>query len=207
MADKMPQGGNGAGRSPGGGAAERLAAAAREAGGGRLPPVESWNPPFCGDIDMRIARDGAWYYMGTPIGRPALVRLFSTVLRKDPERYVLVTPVERVGITVEDVPFLAVAMRAEGEGEHSSLHFTTNLGDETVAGPEHPMRFARDAHGGYRPYVHVRGGLEARLTRALYYDLIALAGERWIDGTAMLTVSSGGAIFPIAPMAEMEAQT
>ena len=188
------------------GTAERLAEAARAAGKRGPPPVEKWNPEFCGDIDMRIAKDGSWFYMGTPIGRPALVRLFSTVLRKDPERYVLVTPVERVGIAVEDVPFLAVAMRVEGEGERRVLHFTTNLDDETFAGPEHPMRFQRDPNGGCRPYVRVRGGLEARLTRALYYDLIALAEEEMIDGVPMLVVRSGGVSFPIAPAAEMESE-
>jgi hypothetical protein len=169
-----------------------------------LPPVEKWNPPYCGEIDMRIARDGSWHYQGTPITRPALVRLFSTVLRKDPERYVLVTPVERVGITVEDVPFVAAEMRREGAGAGQVLHFTTNLGDETMAGPAHPMRFERDVHGGYRPYVHVRGGLEARLTRTLYLDVVALAEIEEIDGEAVLALRSGGTMFVIAPAAELD---
>jgi len=186
------------------GKAAAIADAARAGGKRGLPPVERWNPPYCGEIDMRIAWDGSWHYQGTPIGRPALVKLFSTVLRKDPERYVLVTPVERVGIAVEDVPFLAVEMRREGEGDQQELHFTTNLGDETTAGPEHPMRFVREEQGGYRPYVHVRGGLEARLTRALYLEIVALATIEEIDGKAMLALRSGRALFPIAPAAELD---
>jgi hypothetical protein len=185
------------------GKAAAIADAARAGGKRGLPPVERWNPPYCGEIDMRIAWDGSWHYQGTPIGRPALVRLFSTVLRKDPERYVLVTPVERVGITVEDVPFLAVEMRRDGEGNQQVLHFTTNLGDEATAGPEHPMRFVREAEGGYRPYVHVRGGLEARLTRTLYLEIVALAEVEEIEGEAMLALRSGGAVFAIAPATEL----
>src|SRR3954451_22663251 len=120
--------------------AAREATNARPAGKG-LPPVHLWNPPFCGDLDMRIASDGTWFYMGTPIGRPALVKLFASVLRRDPERYVLVTPVERVGITVEDVPFMAVEMAMEGEGRDRSVAFRTNLDDLVEVGPDHPLRF------------------------------------------------------------------
>jgi hypothetical protein len=168
------------------------------------PPVERWNPAYCGEIDMRIAADGTWYYMGTPINRPALVRLFSTVLRKDPERYVLVTPVERVGIAVEDVPFLAVEMAVEGEGESRQIALRTNVDDVVQVGPDHPLRFERDAQDGVRPYVLVRGGLWARLTRALALDLVALGEERTVGEKALFGVAVKGAFFPIAPAAALD---
>lgn len=168
------------------------------------PPVERWNPPYCGEIDMRIATDGSWHYMGTPINRPALVRLFATVLRKDPERYVLVTPVERVGITVEDVPFLAVEMAVEGEGETRQIAFRTNLDDLVQVGPGHPLRFERDAQDGVRPYVLVRGGLWARLTRALALDLVGLGEKRAGDGETLFGVAVKDAFFPIAPAAALD---
>jgi len=183
------------------GLAENLAASVRAASRRGPPPVERWNPPYCGEIDMRIARDGSWHYLGTPIGRPALVKLFASVLRRDAERYVLVTPVERVGIAVDDVPFLAVEMTAEEGEAGQALRFRTNVDDETVAGPDHPMRFEADPHGGYRPYVHVRGGLWARLTRQLWYDLVSLCEEATVEGGPMLVVRSRGAVFPIAPIA------
>ena len=150
-----------------------------------------WHPPFCGDIDMRIAADGTWFYAGTPINRPAMVALFARILRRDPERHVLVTPVECVGITVDDAPFVAVAM-AEADG---ALRFVTNMGDEAEAGADHPLRFATEADGGVKPYVHVRGDLWARLTRSLAIDLLDRAGEE--DGT--LGIRSGGVFFPVAP--------
>jgi hypothetical protein len=165
------------------------------------PPVERWNPAYCGEIDMRIAADGTWHYMGSPINRPALVRLFSTVLRKDPERYVLVTPVERVGIVVEDAPFLAVEMAVEGEGGGRQIAFRTNVDDLVQVGPERPLRFDLAPDGGVKPYVKVRGDLWARVTRALALDLIALGEEREADGEPMFGVSAGGAFFPIAPAA------
>ena len=178
----------------------RLSAALGDVARARTPPpVERWNPPFCGDLDMRIARDGTWFYMGTPIGRPALVRLFSTVLRRDPERYVLVTPVERVGITVEDVPFMAVEMAVDGEGEARSLAFRTNVDDLVQVGPEHPMRFETDGGEGIRPYLRVRGDLWARVTRALTYDLVEMLEERESEGRAMLGLSVAGAFYPAAP--------
>lgn len=139
-----------------------------------LPPVHLWNPPFCGDIDMKIAADGTWFYQGSPIGRPAMVRLFSTILRKDPDRFVLVTPVERVGITVEDAPFQAIVMTASSENGRQVLTFRTNVDDEVTADADHPLRFEPDPKGGLRPYVLVRGGLWARLTRAIALDLMAL---------------------------------
>jgi hypothetical protein len=167
------------------------------------PPVERWNPPYCGEIDMRIAADGSWHYMGTPINRPALVRLFSTVLRKDPERYVLVTPVERVGITVDDAPFLAVEMAVEGEGTDRQIAFRTNVNDLVQVGVENPLRFDEDAHGGAKPYVKVRGELWALVTRALALDLIGIAEEREVDGQRLFGVAAGGAFFPIAPLTDL----
>lgn len=173
-------------------ALSRLASALGSTGKGP-PPVERWNPPFCGDIDMRIAADGTWFYMGTPIGRPKLVRLFASVLRRDPDRFVLVTPVERVGIAVEDAPFQAVEMAVDGEGEDRSVAFRTNVDDLVAVGPDHPLRFEAEADGGVKPYVLVRGGLWARVTRALTYDLIELGGER--DGG--YAVAIGGTAYPV----------
>lgn len=167
------------------------------------PPVERWNPAYCGEIDMRIAADGTWHYMGSPINRPSLVKLFSTVLRKDPERYVLVTPVERVGITVEDAPFLAVEMAVEGEGEGRQIAFRTNVDDLVQVGPDHPLRFEQDAHGGIKPYVKVRGELWALVTRSLALDLVAMGEERTIDEAATFGLTAGGAFFPIAPASEL----
>jgi hypothetical protein len=147
-----------------------------------LPPVERWNPAYCGDSDMRIARDGTWFHQGEPIRRPALVRLFSAILRKDEEGFMLVTPAEKLSIMVEDAPFLAVLMTAEGEGEKQRLAFTTNVGDIAIAGPDHALRFAPDpCSGAPIPYLHVRRGLEAKLARSVYYDLVERAVERGED--------------------------
>jgi hypothetical protein len=163
-----------------------------------LPPVHLWNPPFCGDIDMRIARDGSWFYQGTPIGRPAMVRLFSTVIRRDGDDYFLVTPVEKVGITVDDAPFVAVELIAEGSGEAQVLRFVTNVGDETEAGEEHPMRVEIDPETQEpAPYVHVRTNLEALIHRNVFYQLVELAEPREIDGAKWLGVWSHGHFFPI----------
>jgi len=184
------------------GALERLSAAL---GGARRkgPPVERWNPPYCGDIDMRIAADATWFYNGTPIGRPALVKLLASVLRKDPDRFVLVTPVERVGIVVEDAPFQAVEMAVEGERTARRIAFRTNVDDLVTVDDDHPLRFKRDPTGGVKPYVRVRGGLWARVTRALAYDLVELGEERSLDGKAVFGVSAAGCFFPIAPASEM----
>jgi hypothetical protein len=170
-----------------------------------LPPVHLWNPDFCGDIDMRIARDGTWYYMGTPIGRERLVRLFSTILRHDEDgKFYLVTPVEKVGIRVDDAPFLAVAMKVEGEGREQRLIFTTNVGDETAAGAEHPLRFEIDAETGEpAPYVHVRARLEALINRATFYDLVELGAEEEHEGRRWFGIWSGGVFFPFMPAEEM----
>lgn len=171
----------------------------------QIPPVERWNPPNCGDIGMRIAADGTWFYQNSPIGRAALVKLFSRVLRRDEDgQTYLVTPVEKVPVDVEDAPFQAVAMQVVGEGRDQAIAFRTNVDDVTVAGPEHAMRFVRDAHGGLRPYVHVRGRLEARLTRAIYYDLVEIAVAAEHEGTDWLGVWSQGLFFPMAPVAEIE---
>jgi hypothetical protein len=186
---------------------EALVAAAKAAGGKGPAPVHLWNPAYCGEIDMRIARDGTWFYGGTPIGRPALVKLFASVLRRDPERFVLVTPVERVGIAVEDAPFMAVEMAVSEEERGPALAFRTNVDDVVTADAQHPLRFVREATGGLRPYVLVRGGLEARLTRTLFYDLVALGEERDVDGQAMFGVASQGVFFPMAPAAEIEGLT
>ncbi len=179
------------------------AAAGKKARG--LPPVHLWNPDFCGDLDMRIARDGTWFYLGTPIGRERLVRLFSTILRHDEDgRYYLVTPVEKVGIRVDDAPFVAVAMKVEGEGRAQVLTFTTNVGDDAVAGPDHPMRFVVDPKTGEpAPYVHVRARLEALINRAVFYDLVALGVEEPYQGEPWFGVWSGGIFFPFMPAREV----
>jgi uncharacterized protein len=145
--------------------------------GDRLPPVERWNPPYCGDIGMAIRRDGTWTYQNSPIGRKPLVRLFSRVLRRDADdRFYLVTPVEKIDIAVEDAPFLAVEMEVTGSGPEQALVFRTNVDDVVACGPDHPLRFETEAgSGGLKPYLLVRGRLEALVTRALYYDLVELA--------------------------------
>jgi len=166
-----------------------------------LPPVHLWNPPFCGDLDMRIARDGTWYYLGTPIGRKELVKLFSSILKLEDGKHFLVTPVEKVGITVDDAPFVAVDFSVSGEGRDQVLTFTTQVDDETVAGPENPIRVERDAETGEpSPYVHVRAGLEALIDRKSFYRLVDL-GE---DHDGWFGVWSGGAFFPIIPSEELE---
>ena len=172
-----------------------------------IPPVERWNPDFCGDIDMEIRADGSWYYMGTPIGRKQLVRLFSTVLRKDEDgRTYLVTPVEKVGIRVQDAHFIAVEMQARGEGGTQVLTFHTNVGDVVEAGADHPLRFVIDAaSGGLKPYINIRGRLEALATRAVMYDLVALGEEIDVDGERMFAIRSGGVVFPVMPVAALEA--
>lgn len=192
-------------QTPKSGGLEGLTSAAKAAGGGRkLPPVHLWNPDFCGDIDMRIARDGTWFYMGSPIGRLPLVQLFSTILRKDPDRYVLVTPVERVGIQVEDAPFLAVEMQKREGPDGPALAFRTNVEDWVEAGPEHPMRFEEGDAEGLKPYVHVRADLWALVKRALFYDLVEAGEVREIDGRRMFGVASNGAFFPMAAAEDIE---
>jgi len=169
---------------------------------GRGPaPVHLWNPPFCGDIDMRIARDGTWYYQGTPIGRPSMVQLFSRIIRRDGERYFLVTPVEKVGIRVDDAPFVAVDMQVEGEGASQVLRFVTHVGDEVCASAEHPLRVVIDKKSGEpAPYIRVRANLEALIHRNLFYRMVELAEEQSINGKPWLVVYSSGQCFPIGPL-------
>lgn len=172
----------------------------RAAGAGKgLPPVERWDPPFCGDIDMEIRQDGTWYYMGTPIGRAPLVRLFSTVLRKDEDgKTYLVTPVERVGIRVVDAPFVAVEVHVSGRGDEQVVTFRTNVGDVVEAGPDNPLRFVDEAEtGGLKPYVLVRGRLEALVARPVMYELVEHGEEIEVGGEVMFAIRSRGAIFPI----------
>ncbi len=162
-----------------------------------LPPVHLWHPERSGTVDIRIARDGTWYHEGAPIRRDAMVRLFSTVLRREPDgSYCLVTPVEKLAITVEDAPFVAVGMTAHGSGREQVLEFRTNVGGALIAGPEHPIRVAVDADSGEpSPYVLVRDGLEALIARAVYYDLVERAEETERDGVIELGVWSAGAYF------------
>jgi hypothetical protein len=185
-------------------ALEALMSRATHAGAG-LPPVDQWNPEFCGDLDIQIKRDGTWFYMGTPIGRQPLVRLFSTVLRKDEDgKTYLVTPVEKIGITVEDAPFVAVEMNAEGSGENQVLTFRTNVGDLVECGPENPLRF--DIVGEtdqLKPYVLVRGRLEALLARPVMYELISYGEDMDFEGQQMFVLRSKGTKYPIMPSDEL----
>jgi hypothetical protein len=171
-----------------------------------LPPVHLWNPPFCGDLDMRIASDGTWFYMGTPIGRPALVRLFSTILKREGDKHFLVTPVEKVGIRVDDAPFLAVEMQKHNDGEGTLLlRFRTNVDDWVDCDAAHRLRFEPAADGGLTPYLHVRADLWAKVTRALYYDLVDMGEERMVDGHEMFGVESAGEFFAMADAEQVRA--
>ncbi len=167
-----------------------------------LPPVEKWNPAYCGELDLTIRRDGVWVHEGTPIGRARLVRLFSTVIRKEGDRYFLVTPVEKLGIKVEDAPFVAVLMRIEGEGADRRITFTTNVNDEVVADCDHPIEY-RAAPGGKAPYIRVRAALDALISRAVFYDLVAIGETRNIDGEAWFGIASSGAFFPFGRAGEI----
>jgi len=174
-----------------------------------LPPVERWNPPDCGEIDIVIDREGVWHHEGRPIRRPALVRLFASVLRREGERHVLVTPVEKLGIRVEDAAFLAVAMAVEPEGVGEAaprLVFRTNLDDVVACDRDHPLRVDIRADGEPRPYVYIRRGLWARLTRAVFLDLAERAEARVVEGRRVFGVASGGAFFALAPDEELNAE-
>ncbi|MGY9045887.1 hypothetical protein P775_01795 [Puniceibacterium antarcticum] len=184
--------------------AEGIAASLRAAKGRGLPPVDKWNPPFCGDLDMRIARDGTWFYQGTPIGRHALVRLFSTILKLEDGKYFLVTPVEKVGITVEDAPFLAVDFEAVGAGRKQVLSFQTNVGDTVVAGPDNPIRVVRDdASGEPSPYVMIRAGLEALIDRKSFYRLVDLGAHHEVESQSWFGLWSSSAFYPMIPSADL----
>jgi hypothetical protein len=177
------------------GGLDGVIAAARQAPGRGLPPVHLWNPAHCGEIDIVIRKDGVWFHEGTPIGREALVRLFSTVLRKDADGIHLVTPVEKMKITVEDAPFIATRVDREGE----ALRFLTNVGDEVEAGPENEIRVELGGDGEPRPYLHVRRGLEALIARPVFYALVEMAEERETPAGPTLGVTSNGAWFPVGP--------
>jgi uncharacterized protein len=178
-----------------------------EAGTGRLRgvgPAPSWNPPDCGDIDMRIAADGTWFYCGSPIGRAPLVQLFASIMRREGDRYVLVTPVEKVGIKVDDAPFLAVEMRVESEADGPELTFRTNVEDLVTVDSEHPLRFEPGASEGLKPYVRVRGDLWALVKRALFYDLVDLGQTEQVANEDWFGVRSRGLFFPMCPASEIE---
>ena len=171
---------------------------------GKLPPVHLWNPDFCGDLDMEIKRDGTWFYLGTPIGRKPLVRLFSTILKLEDGKYFLVTPVEKVGIRVVDAPFVAIDIGATGDGADQMISFTTNVDDTVVAGVDHAIRVERDEGGEPSPYVHIRAGLDALIDRKSFYRLVDLGVTHGVDGTEMFGVWSNGTFFPIIPVAELD---
>ena len=181
--------------------ADGLAASVRAAKPRGLPPVDQWNPPFCGDLDIRIARDGKWFYQGTPFERPELVKMFSSILKKEGDRYFLVTPVEKVGITVDDAPFVAVDFDAEGTGRDQVLTFQTQVDDLASAGADFPIRISRDPDTGEpSPYVLVRRNLEALIDRKSFYRLVDLGAHH----DAWFGVWSGGTFFPIIPSEELE---
>jgi uncharacterized protein len=187
--------------------AENLASAASAAGKKGPPPVHLWNPPFCGDIDMEIRRDGTWFYLGTPIGRIGLVKLFSSILWREGDAYFLVTPVEKVGIRVQDAPFVAVDAEVSGTGGDRSITFRTNVDEEIVAGPSHPIRVARDpATGEPSPYVLVRRNLEALIDRKTFYRLVEIGEHAPAGGASWFGLRSGGVFFPVIPSAELPPQ-
>ena len=184
--------------------ADGIASAVRRAAPRGLPPVEKWDPPFCGDLDMRIARDGTWYYMGSPIGRKPLVKLFSSILKREGDAYFLVTPVEKVGITVEDAPFVATDFTVEGEGRDATVTFTTHVGDTATAGPDHPIRVVRDAGTGEpSPYITVRRNLDALIDRKSFYRLVDIGLAHRVEGVEWFGLWSGGVFFPFIPVAEL----
>lgn len=190
------------------GLAALISRAAEQSGAGNrgLPPVEKWNPPFCGDLDMEIRADGTWFYMGTPIGRAPLVRLFSTVLRKDEDgRTYLVTPVEKIGIRIVDAPFVAVEIQTGERDGDPLITFRTNVGDVVEVDAVHPLRFETiGKEQQLKPYVLVRGRLEALVSRAMMYELVALGETIMIDEAEMFAVRSGGEVFPIMRADELE---
>ena len=169
-----------------------------------LPPVHLWNPPFCGDLDMRIARDGTWFYLGTPIGRKPLVKLFSSIIRRDGDDYFLVTPVEKVGIIVDDAPFVAVDFEVTGTGQDQVITFVTNVDDHADAGSANPIRVTRDPETGEpAPYILVRTNLEALIDRKSFYRLVELGSHHNMDGQDWFGVWSGGTFFPMIPAADL----
>jgi hypothetical protein len=183
---------------------DAIVGAVRQAGAKGPPPVHLWDPPFCGDLDMRIAADGIWYYLKTPIGRPALVKLFASVLKREGDSYYLVTPVEKCGIVVDDAPFLAVELEVEAGASRRFLHFRTNVDDWVTCGAQHALRFEPEpGTGGLKPYLHVRRNLWAKVTRALFYDLVELGEERDVDGRRMFGIASDSEFFAMQPAASL----
>lgn len=164
-----------------------------------LPPIHLWNPEFCGDLDMQIKRDGSWYYMGTPILREALVHLFSTVLKQEEDgKYYLVTPVEKIGLTVEDAPFVGVEMDIHQQDGEQVITIRTNCGDVVEAGPDNPIRFVqRQEDGGLKPYILVRDRLEALFARTLVHELAPHLQEREGQGGRVVGIESRGAFFVV----------
>lgn len=192
-------------RHSGKGGLEVFADTVKTASGKGPAPVHLWNPPYCGEIDMRIAADGTWFYQGTPIGRPALVKLFASVLKREGDRFFLVTPVEKCGIVVDDAPFMAVELQVEDSSAGRRLRFRTNVDDWVACGPDHPLRFEAETEtGGLKPYVHVRSGLWAKATRAVWYELVELGEARDIAGTQMFGVVSAGEFYAMAPASSLE---
>src|SRR6202030_1603247 len=179
---------------------EAITGALARAGSRGPPRVNRWTPPFCGDLDMRIATDGTWFYMKTPIGRPALVKLFASVLKREDDNYFLVTPVEKCGIQVDDAPFVAIELKVEDGALGKVLNFRTNVDEWIVCGPDHQLRFDPEpGTGGLKPYLHVRRGLWAKVTRPLFFDLVDLGEEHEIADTPLFGVTSMGVFFPMAP--------
>jgi hypothetical protein len=169
-------------------------------------PVHLWNPPYCGEIDMRIAANGTWFYQGTPIGRLALVKLFASVLKREDDRFFLVTPVEKCGIVVDDAPFVAVELQVADSSAGRELRFRTNVDNWVACGPDHPLRFEPESGtGGLKPYLHVRSGLWAKATRAVWYELVELGEAREVSGTEMFGVVSAGQFYAMAPASGLEA--
>ncbi|PRY92732.1 hypothetical protein BCF33_1586 [Hasllibacter halocynthiae] len=183
----------------GGNPTDALVRAARSGGKGP-PPVHLWNPDHCGEIAIRILRDGTWLHEGTPIGRPALVRLFASILKREGDRHFLVTPVEKLGIEVEDAPFIA----QDFEEEDGVLTFETGVGDLVAAGPENPITVEIAGDGEPAPYLHVRRGLMARIDRKTFYRLTEIGETEEVDGTPWFGVRSDGAFFPMIPVSALE---
>lgn len=181
--------------------AEGIAATVRASKSRGLPPVHLWNPEYCGELDIRIARDGTWFYLGTPIGRPELVKLFASILKKEDGQFYLVTPVEKVGIVVDDAPFVAVDFEVSGQGRDQVLRFETQVGDFADAGPDHPIRVVRDTETGEpSPYVLVRAELEALIDRKSFYRLVDVGEhhEGWFGFWSL------GRFFKVIPSAELD---
>ncbi|RED12263.1 hypothetical protein POI8812_03370 [Pontivivens insulae] len=185
--------------------ADGIASAVKRAAPRGLPPVEKWNPPFCGDLDMRIARDGTWFYLGTPIGRRPLVKLFSSILKREGDQYFLVTPVEKVGIVVDDAPFVAIDFSVDEAADQQVLTFTTHVDDEVIASAKHPIRVVRDPETGEpSPYILVRRNLEALIDRKSFYRLVELGETHDVEGTDWFGIWSSGEFFPFVPAAELQ---